>query len=199
MAIEIVFQAKARTKEPKVIIDRANINEVVKSLAKNNLLMVDGRAQFIPNDRELNIVIDFAHDENSIKSIGQSIKELKTSDSQKIIVVCGSAGKRFKEKRHLMGQSLDSFADLIILTEDDPRDELVRDISNMIAVGVIDQEKLKFIDDRHIAIEHAINAAKANDFVVLLGKGTEKKMAYADHDEPYSEITTVERILKNSK
>ena len=86
--------------------------------------------------------------------------------------VFGSAGKRDKVKRKVLGEIANRHCDTIFVTEEDPRDESAREIADMIMEG-IDEGKGVFIENRYEAIETAIRTAKAGDCVLILGKGAE--------------------------
>lgn len=88
-----------------------------------------GRMELVQT-KPFTVIIDFAHTPNSLREALKSLKELKTR-TQKLIVVFGCAGKRDKERR-LMGTVASEFADIIILTAEDPRDEKLFDINTQI-------------------------------------------------------------------
>ncbi|MDO4701837.1 MAG: UDP-N-acetylmuramoyl-L-alanyl-D-glutamate--2,6-diaminopimelate ligase, partial [Erysipelotrichaceae bacterium] len=83
-----------------------------------------------------------------------------------------SAGKRDFKKRIMFGQLADKYCDMIILTEDDPRDEDVFQIAQEIAEGIKKKNHI-IIEDRYNAIRQAIEMATANDTILILGKGDE--------------------------
>ncbi|MGH7245587.1 MAG: Mur ligase family protein, partial [Candidatus Levyibacteriota bacterium] len=133
-----------------------------------------GRTDIIFNDG-FSVMIDFAHTPNAFTQILSSVRPQVKG---KIIHVFGSAGKRDKTKRPLMGKASSQFADVIILTAEDPRNESIQSICKDIASGFIGKPVVFVIEDRKKAIEKALSIAKENDMVLLTGKGHEKSINY---------------------
>ena len=92
----------------------------------------------------------------------------------------------------MFGELLDNYADMIILTEDDPRDEKVIDICNDIAKGIHHTPYL-IIEDRYQAIQQAIEIASEKDTILILGKGDERFMYHEFGREPYEGDDTIAR------
>ncbi|MEX0939844.1 MAG: UDP-N-acetylmuramoyl-L-alanyl-D-glutamate--2,6-diaminopimelate ligase [Candidatus Babeliales bacterium] len=116
--------------------------------------------------------IDKAHNPSSYQAV---LCELR-SMTQHLIVVFGAGGERDKSKRPLMGKIASEYADLVILTSDDPRTENPQDIINDILFGIADNYKNNIICqiDREQAIRMAYQHSKAHSIIVLLGKGTDE-------------------------
>lgn len=144
--------------------------------------VIEGRIEKVENDFDIEIFVDFAHTPDGFEKIMSFAKEIVQEDGR-IIAVFGAPGKRDKSKRAQMGAIADKFCDLIILTEDDPRDEQVSAISDEIASMIYAHPYVK-IDSRVEAIRNAISVAKPNDILLILGKGPEKTM-YRHKPEPY--------------
>lgn len=144
--------------------------------------IIEGRIERVENDLDLEIFVDFAHTPDGFEKIMSFAKEI-VHENGRIIAVFGAPGKRDKSKRSQMGLVADKYCDLIILTEDDPRDEQVSDISNQIASMIYTHPYVK-IDSRVEAIRNAISIAKPNDIVLILGKGPERNM-YRHKKEAY--------------
>ena len=104
--------------------------------------------------------------------------------ASRLIVVFGSAGERDRTKRPAMGRVAAELADLVVVTDEDPRLEDPRLINEQIAdgaraAGAVDGESLVVIDDRTAAIRHADRAlAGDGDVVLLAGKGHEASIFY---------------------
>ncbi|MCF0111835.1 MAG: UDP-N-acetylmuramoyl-L-alanyl-D-glutamate--2,6-diaminopimelate ligase, partial [Erysipelotrichaceae bacterium] len=120
-------------------------------------------------------IVDYAHTPDGLQQIFDYAKHI-TPEGKRLISVFGSAGKRDVKKRVVFGELADRFCDLIILTEDDPRNEDPQDIANEIASGIRDTTYL-FIESRYDAIRQAIEVANTGDVVVILGKGDDPYMA----------------------
>lgn len=172
-----------------------------------------GRQDIVYN-KDFMVMIDFAHTPQSFNSI---LPEVKHVAKKRLIHVFGSAGKRDAIKRPEMGKLSSQFADIIILTAEDPRDEPVEKINHEILTGikshqfgiikyspdVVIKEHGKYIiliPDRKEAIRFAISIAKKGDVVIMTGKSTEKSMNYGKGEEAWDEYDAVkEALTKHAK
>ncbi len=148
-----------------------------------NLSQIEGRMQRINDGQPFNIVIDFAHTPDGIEKVCQYASKI-TPKENRIIAITGSAGRRDTIKRPIFGQILDKYCDMIILTEDDPRDEDPHEIAEEIASG-IRKTNYVIIDDRYDAIREAVEIADPDDTIIILGKGDEKFIYRQFGREPY--------------
>ncbi|NBK98924.1 MAG: UDP-N-acetylmuramoyl-L-alanyl-D-glutamate--2,6-diaminopimelate ligase, partial [Erysipelotrichia bacterium] len=144
----------------------------------NGIKQIEGRLEMIEEGQPFQIIVDFAHTPDGLEKIYEYAKEI-TPDGSDIIAVFGSAGKRDKAKRKVFGEISDKYCDLIILTEDDPRDENPKDIANEIKEGIKNTKNV-FIEDRYDAIRMAIESANVADTVLILGKGDEVFMYHEE-------------------
>ena len=148
---------------------------------------VSGRMEIVCKDPL--IIIDFAHTPDGMQKVLSSI------DSKKIVLF-GAGGNRDEKKRSLMGEVADKFSDFIILTEDNPRCEDVKDIINDIKKG-IKKTPYKIVCKRKDAIKEAIKIAKEKNFVLfILGKGDEDYIEYCNKKIPFNDKEVVKEILK---
>ncbi len=153
-----------------------------------------GRSEVV-YDNDFIVMIDFAHTPNAII---QLLSSLRPRAKGKIIHVFGSAGKRDVRKRPLMGEASARYADIIILTAEDPRSESVEQIMHEIVSGI--QNKTLFrISDRQEAITFAIKMARKGDFIVITGKGHEQSMNYGKGEVPWSEHEAVKKALESRR
>ncbi|MBI2335102.1 UDP-N-acetylmuramoyl-L-alanyl-D-glutamate--2,6-diaminopimelate ligase, partial [Candidatus Daviesbacteria bacterium] len=145
-----------------------NVENAQAALAVANILGIDpkitgktlenfegltGRMEEVKNNRDIKIIIDFAHTPNALE---QALKTLRQETKGKLIAVFGSAGKRDEGKRPLMGEIAGQLADYVIITAEDPRGEL-KSINEQIIAGIKNRKNLSVIDDRRKAISFAIN------------------------------------------
>lgn len=145
-------------------------------------------------DKDFKVMIDFAHTPNAIDQILKSVRPIVKG---KIIHVFGSAGLRDRTKRPIMGKNSSRYADIIILTSEDPRSESVGKINNQIESGIAEKKvKVLKIQDRREAIETAIKMAKKGDFVLVTGKSHEKSMNYGHGEVSWDEYKVVREGLK---
>lgn len=163
--------------------------------AVNSFKTVTGRMEEIKNDqsasRRIKIIIDFAHTPNALEV---ALKTAKGMTRGKLISVFGSAGLRDFTKRPLMGTAADKYADVIILTAEDPRTEDVNKIIDQISSG-IKKTIVHKIPDRQEAINFAISQAKINDTVIITGKAHEKSMCFGKTEYPWSDYEATSNAL----
>lgn len=158
---------------------------------------VSGRLEEIDLGQDFLVFIDFAHTPNALENALKTIKP--EAASSKLIVVFGSAGERDKLKRPLMGEITEKYADIIILTTDDPRTEKAEEICLQIKEGIQNKKvgkDLFIIIDRRRAIQKAINLAKSADTVGFFGKGHEKSIAIGKKEVPWDEFEIVKNALE---
>jgi UDP-N-acetylmuramoyl-L-alanyl-D-glutamate--2,6-diaminopimelate ligase len=168
--------------------------DIIKEKIKN-IPVIEGRLEKIPNNKDINIYIDFAHTPNALENVLSSVKQ-KTKG--KLIHVFSSAGKKDKTKRPLMGRVSDKYADLIILTSEDPKDEDPKIIINDIKNG-ISNKKYKCILSREKAIKKALKLARKEDTVIITGKGRENTFVVNNNTYVYSDFDVVTDYLTEKK
>lgn len=169
-------------------IDKKSAQETLENFSN-----LQGRMEEVKNNRGIKIIVDFAHTPNALEN---ALKTLRLQTKGQLIAVFGCAAERDKEKRPLMGEISAKFADIIILTDEDPRFENSNKIIEEIAQGVGDKKLFKE-SDRGKAIEMAVNMAKKGDVIGIFGKGHEKSMNYFGVEKPWSDQDIVIKILKN--
>ncbi|HWB39321.1 MAG TPA: UDP-N-acetylmuramoyl-L-alanyl-D-glutamate--2,6-diaminopimelate ligase [Candidatus Saccharimonadales bacterium] len=160
---------------------------------------VEGRMTRIDEGQDFDAIVDYAHSPDSFEKL---FKDLKPVVKGKLIVVFGSQGGGDTEKRPIQGELAGKYADEVVLTEEDDREEDPQQIIDEIAAGVQKSGKtigrdLFVVHDRPEAIAFALKRAKKNDTVLFLGKGHEKTIERADGEHPWDEIATARKTLKN--
>ena len=154
---------------------------------------VPGRSEMISNDKELPIMIDYAHTPESLENILQAVK---TYTKGRVICVFGCGGDRDKGKRPLMGEVSGRVADYSIITSDNSRSEKPESIISEIENGIKKTNgKYEIVVDRKKAIEKAIKMMNKNDIVVLAGKGHEKYQEINKEKIEFDEREIVKNIL----
>lgn len=142
--------------------------DILQGLIK---VQVKGRVEIVPISKDFKIIIDYAHNEVSTRSVLTTLLEY---NPKRLICVYGGGGNRSKIRRYDMGKVTGELADLCVLTCDNPRDENILDINNDIKVGLsVSNGKYIEIEDRKEAIKYCIKNASIGDMIVLLGKGHE--------------------------
>ncbi len=170
----------------------------------SELSLPEGRLQYLQKS-PFQVIIDFAHTPNAFMVL---LPEF-SGTAGRIIHVFGSAGERDRKKRSDMGYASSRFADVIILTSEDPRSEKVSEINHAIKKGIaqifkrVSVEEFKNIDgkfvleieDRRKAIEFALKIAKKNDVVLITGKGPEESMNMGSGEVLWSDIKVTKELL----
>lgn len=132
---------------------------------------VKGRAEVVPTGRDFTVVIDYAHTPDGLENICKTMRECCHG---RLIVVFGCGGDRDRGKRPKMGAVAAKYADVAVVTSDNPRSEEPEAIIAEILTGMdgMTGEK-QVIPNRIEAIRWALSHAKAGDTVLLAGKGHE--------------------------
>lgn len=144
---------------------------------------IAGRLEQIRMGQPFHVIVDFAHTPDGMEKMFQFGKMI-TPPGHSLIAVFGSAGKRDKAKRKVFGELADKYCTSVILTEDDPRDEDVREIAQEIKSG-ISRIPAVIVPERYEAIRQAIESAGPQDTVLLLGKGDEPFMYHEEGRVPW--------------
>ena len=146
---------------------------------------VDGRMEIIEMGQDFSVIVDYAHTPDGFDKVfeyGDAI----TKNGGNIYAVFGSAGKRDKVKRKVLGQIAGKHCREVVVTEEDPRNEKAEEIGEAILSGVTESGcKGIFVADREEAIEEGIRLASKGDLVLILGKGDESYMYYEEGRAPW--------------
>lgn len=152
-----------------------------------HLVAAPGRMQPIVVDeqeQEIQVVVDYAHTPDALENTLKALVQHKTG---RIWTVFGCGGDRDKSKRPLMGRIAEKFSDYVIVTNDNPRSEDPASIAADIVRGLNNPNGCLVIADRAQAIDFAIQQAKADDLVLLAGKGHEDYQIFASQTLPFSD------------
>ncbi len=153
---------------------------------------ITGRMEVIAT-KPIMVIVDFAHTPNAIEQV---LKTVRPSVKKKLIHVFGSAALRDTSKRPFMGEASSRYSDIIILTEEDYRNEDVESIMDQLASGISQGKEIHRKANRKEAIKLALSIATPGDLVIITGKGHEKSLARGDKEYPWSDQQTVREILK---
>lgn len=155
---------------------------------------VPGRFESVPNDLDIDVVVDFAHTPEALRGLLTSAREIAREE---LIVVFGCGGDRDHAKRPLMGDIASRGADIVIVTSDNPRSEDPELIVGEVMSGVVVNHALvSSIVNREKAIESAILGAKRGDMVVIAGKGHEKTQEINGVLTPCSDVAIAAQALR---
>ena len=145
------------------------IDSIIPAIEEYN--GVKGRCEVIPTGRDFTVICDYAHTPDAIENILRSVKEYTEND---LICLFGCGGNRDAAKRPKMAQAAAKYADKLIVTSDNPRNEEPEAIIKDILAGLEGQQvNYDVVIDRREAIYHALKIAEKGDIIVLAGKGHE--------------------------
>jgi UDP-N-acetylmuramoyl-L-alanyl-D-glutamate--2,6-diaminopimelate ligase len=158
-----------------------------------SLPRVPGRSERFEMPNGAVAFIDYAHTPDALKRILQALMESKP---KRIIVVFGCGGDRDFEKRPLMGKIAEDYADVVILTNDNPRSERPEAIIEQIKTGIFDQSKVEVYPDRKEAISDALAMADSKDMILIAGKGHENYQEFADRRIHFDDREVVKSFIQ---
>lgn len=134
-------------------------------------IRVKGRVEIIPVSDSYTLMIDYAHNAMSLESLLVTLREY---NPKRLVCLFGCGGNRSRLRRYEMGEVSSKFADLTVVTSDNPRDEEPEAIIDDILTGVAKADgDYVTIPDRKEAIRYCMVNAKEGDVIVLAGKGHE--------------------------
>jgi UDP-N-acetylmuramoyl-L-alanyl-D-glutamate--2,6-diaminopimelate ligase len=159
---------------------------------------VHGRMERVDAGQPFSVVIDYAHTADSLEKV---LVELRAATAGRLWVVFGSAGNRDVEKRPAMGAVAARLADVVVITDEDPREEDRAAICEQIALGAERAgarrgDTLFVIPDRAEAIAFALGGAAPGDTVLCAGKGHESSIIAAAGSAAWDERAVVEAALR---
>jgi UDP-N-acetylmuramoyl-L-alanyl-D-glutamate--2,6-diaminopimelate ligase len=151
---------------------------------------VPGRLQRVEAPGEMLGVVDYAHKPDAIVAALAALRELATARGGALIAVIGAGGDRDTAKRPLMGAAAARGADVVIITDDNPRSEdpvLIRTAVREGAEGAATPAKIIEVADRRTAINEAVRLAAPDDVIAVLGKGHERGQEVAGRLLPFDD------------
>ncbi|MFH0798902.1 MAG: UDP-N-acetylmuramoyl-L-alanyl-D-glutamate--2,6-diaminopimelate ligase [Pseudomonadota bacterium] len=164
--------------------------------------VVPGRFEAIANSRRILALVDYAHKPDALEKVLSCARELVDGDGGRLIVVFGCGGDRDRGKRPLMGRTAARFADIAIVTSDNPRTEDPAAIIDEIMPGVKDAAHplkdgrgYEVIPDRRGAIVRAVEIAKRGDVVIVAGKGHEDYQIIGTKKIPFDDREILRELL----
>jgi len=159
---------------------------------------VTGRMERIRAGQEFLVLVDYAHTPDAVARAIAAAREAVTGD---VIVLLGCGGDRDRDKRPLMGEVAARDADVLIITDDNPRSEPPSQIraaimEGALRVGAADRAVLHDEGERRDAITRAVRLAGPADCVLLLGKGHEQGQEVAGVVTPFDDRLVVREALE---
>jgi UDP-N-acetylmuramoyl-L-alanyl-D-glutamate--2,6-diaminopimelate ligase len=152
-----------------------DFDAVVRGLGRD--LVVPGRLEAVAGAQPFSVLVDYAHTPDALAQALAAARAI--AEGGRVIVVFGCGGDRDRDKRSAMGTVAASGADLVVVTNDNPRSESPEDIAAEVIAGTSDagasagRAEVVVDLDRRSAIRGALDAAGAGDVVLVAGKGHE--------------------------
>jgi UDP-N-acetylmuramoyl-L-alanyl-D-glutamate--2,6-diaminopimelate ligase len=153
---------------------------------------VPGRMERIQAGQDFNIWIDYAHTPHAFERLLKTARRLTKG---RLLLLFGCGGDRDQGKRPLMGKVAADLADIVFLTEDNPRSEDPQAIVQQIMYGMEDKSKARVIIDRKEGIREALETAKEGDTLILAGKGHEEYQVIGHDKVRFSDRETLLELL----
>jgi UDP-N-acetylmuramoyl-L-alanyl-D-glutamate--2,6-diaminopimelate ligase len=143
------------------------------------------------------VVVDFAHTPSSFEAalapLRERLNSVKSHGTKgRLICIFGSAGERDTQKRPQQGEIAARFSDIIFLADEDPRGEDPMTILEEIAQGFETLSGFEYMRRN----ETLFLIPREGDLVILLGKGHENSIIYAQKTVAYDEISEAEKALE---
>ncbi|ABK74476.1 UDP-N-acetylmuramoyl-L-alanyl-D-glutamate--2,6-diaminopimelate ligase [Mycolicibacterium smegmatis] len=159
---------------------------------------VPGRLESIDLGQDFLALVDYAHKPGALQAV---LETLRAAEPRRIAVVFGAGGDRDPGKREPMGRVTAELADLVVVTDDNPRSEDPATIRSAILAGaraVASDAEIVEIGDRRAAIDHAVAWAQPGDIVLIAGKGHESGQTVGDHTRPFDDRDELAAALEAS-
>jgi UDP-N-acetylmuramoyl-L-alanyl-D-glutamate--2,6-diaminopimelate ligase len=131
---------------------------------------VPGRLERVSNAHGLNIFVDYAHTDDALENVLQTLREIP---HKRILTVFGCGGSRDAAKRPKMGAAVERHSDLVFITSDNPRAEDPLAIIAHILPGLRHPDRAHIFPDRREAIRQAVRLCTPDDILLIAGKGHE--------------------------
>lgn len=165
--------------------------------ALKNFSFVKGRMEILDTDTPFRVIIDYAHTPDSMK---RALLSLRRFCKGRLIVLFGCGGNREREKRSVMGQIATSLSDIVFVTTDNPRAENPAEIICDILSGTEESKTPVFVrESREEAIALALKTARADDVILLCGKGHETYQLIGNKELPFDEREIVKKLLSGGR
>jgi UDP-N-acetylmuramoyl-L-alanyl-D-glutamate--2,6-diaminopimelate ligase len=163
----------------------------VAMAALEKLQGAPGRLELVGHTRDGALAyVDYAHKPDALENVLTSVRPFTTG---RVITVFGCGGDRDRGKRPIMGEIACRLADIVIVTDDNPRSEDPATIrSEIIAAAACATE----IGDRAAAIREAVGMLKSGDTLIVAGKGHEEGQTIGSTTLPFSDHAQVRKALQ---
>jgi len=160
------------------------------------LSAVPGRMERVDADADQPVVVvDYAHTPDALEKALYALRPFARERGGLLWGVFGCGGNRDATKRPLMGGIAERLADRVVVTSDNPRNEVPEQILRQIVEGMARPLNASVIEDRRAAIAHALQHAGPHDVVLIAGKGHEAEQEIAGVKHPFSDVLEAQAAL----
>lgn len=190
------------------LLGKFNAENIAGSLAIYHTLYPESKLNFdhfafkaIPGRMEsfitskATVVLDYAHTPDAMEKALSTASDLE--GKKRIICVFGCGGDRDKDKRAKMGSIAEKYADSIIITNDNPRNEEPQKIADEILKDIKNTDKAIICLDRAKAIKQAWESSESGDILMVLGKGAETHMEIKGQKIPFNDKNKILELVNN--
>ncbi len=158
---------------------------------------VPGRLERVPGGDGFEVLVDYAHKPDAVTAV---LRTLRPVTRGRLIMVIGAGGDRDRGKRPVMGAIAAAEADLVVVTDDNPRSEDPAAIRSEVLAGTEEvapdaRAEVREIGDRRAASAAALDVARPGDVVVVAGKGHERGQEVAGVVHPFDDREVVRELL----
>jgi UDP-N-acetylmuramoyl-L-alanyl-D-glutamate--2,6-diaminopimelate ligase len=159
---------------------------------------VPGRFQPVDAGQPFTVIVDYAHTDDALRNLIALARQLVANADGRIITLFGCGGDRDRTKRPKMGYAAGEGSDMVVATSDNPRSEDPRAILAEIEPALKATGVHYVIEpDRAEAIRFALHSAKANDVVLIAGKGHEKEQIIGSRMIPFDDSEVALAALRD--
>jgi UDP-N-acetylmuramoyl-L-alanyl-D-glutamate--2,6-diaminopimelate ligase len=175
--------------------------EMIKN-GLEDIKSVPGRMEKIEAGQDFTVIVDYAHTPDALQKVYSELTKILKG---KLIAVLGACGDRDKSKRPIMGSLAAQFADIVIITDEEPYTEDPNEIIEQVALGVFsgkakhevkENENFFKVMDRRKAIAKALSVAQRNDIVIITGMGAQEFRVIGEKHLPWVEKKVVKQELE---
>ena len=159
----------------------------------NQLKPVLGRMELFHAKGKAKVVVDYAHTPDALE---KALLALKVHCDGRLWAIFGCGGDRDTGKRPMMASIGERLADVVILTDDNPRSESPSAIVKDMLAGMASPENAIVEHDRYNALAHALKHSSGDDIILLAGKGHEDYQVLANETVHYSDRESAQRLLE---
>jgi UDP-N-acetylmuramoyl-L-alanyl-D-glutamate--2,6-diaminopimelate ligase len=159
---------------------------------------IPGRLERVDTGQPFTVLVDYAHTPDALRAALSAARQL--AGSQRVLVVFGAGGDRDAAKRPLMGRAAATGADVVVVTDDNPRSEDPAEIAAAVVAGAADGPAVvRREPDRRSAIRSALDEARAGDVVLIAGKGHETEQRVGDRVIPFDDRVVAREELGTAR